>query len=164
VKRRQAREARPRRWVQSPRSSATSSERQSSVSPSSLQAKKKPPDVTAARDEPIITGKKYVSFGEVSVIRHPGWFNPSEHVFDLPPQEPVQRRAMPPTLSAHDALYWPDWALRTSLQLDIHLAADCANLSCAWNSVAQYRRWLPSWSNVELFRPWSFVAIKLNKW
>lgn len=104
VKRRQAREARPRRWVQSPRSSATSSERQSSVSPSSLQAKKTPPDVTAARDEPIITGKKYVSFGEVSVIRHPGWINMSEHVFDLPPQEPVQRRAMPPRLSAHDAL------------------------------------------------------------
>ena len=175
VKRREARKARSRPWVHPPRSSATSSECQSSVSPSFLpdaphatekvpdQLKKKPPDVSTPREELMASEKKRLSFGEVTVIGHQCWINPSEHVVDLPSQDPVERRTMPATLSAHDALYWPDWALRKNPQLDIHLAGECANPNCAWNSVAQYRRWLPSWSNVELFRSWSFVAIKLNK-
>lgn len=108
-------------------------------------------------------GKKHVLFGEVQVIDHPRWIDPVQDVYVDPPSELVERGQAPPNLSSHDASYWPNWALRHSRQLDIHLAGLCGDKNCAWNSIAEYRRWLPLWSNAQVFCSWSLVALTLNK-
>jgi hypothetical protein len=64
----------------------------------------------------------HVLFGEVQVIGHPRWIDPVQDVYVDPPPELVERGQAPPNLSSHDASYWPNWALRHSRQLDIHLA------------------------------------------
>lgn len=180
-KRREARQKRARPWAQS-QSPSSSSGRMSSTSPSSLsdgslaisdelcaskqtseQIKHTLPAVTVVQGPQPMSPVKKVSFGPVTVIDHPRWIDISEHVYQVPPREPVERMPMPACLSPHDALYWHDWTLRFSQQLDIHLARFCENRSCAWNSIARYRRWLPAWSNTELFQSWSFVALRLNK-
>lgn len=112
------------------------------------------PVASVACEQPMAPGEKHVSFGEVTITEHPRWIDQDEHVHFPAPCEPVPRGPMPPSLPAHYASEWPSWALRTSPQLDIHLARPCDDPHCAWNSVAKFRLHFPA----ELFRSLSSIA------
>ncbi|KAL3463115.1 hypothetical protein BJX64DRAFT_287606 [Aspergillus heterothallicus] len=103
-----------------------------------------------SKDKPL---KKYVHFGETTVVSNPRWIVRREHVFVGPPmamghlQDWSVTPLLEPDRDGEEEKYATHWGSDSYVMLTSnHAEGPCDRFGCAWNALAWYQTNNPTWN------------------